>query len=402
MTSTGAGPGRLVRVLPWGLVAVAVALMAVSQTLGVLAGSSYSFTNELLIWAITIVFGGTGSLIAARHRQNPIGWLFLTAAVAAGLGSLAGSYADFYVERGSGPLLAGQVAAQYGELSWMPFILLPATFLLALFPDGHLVSARWRPVVWCAGVGMAAAFVVEAMIAGPIADHPALTNPFGVDSPLIRPLDALSLLLVAIGMLGSSISLIVRFRHSHGDERQQIKWLALAGAVAVVTILAATTAYDRLGAGVANYLMMLAVLGLPTAAGIAILRYRLYDIDVVINRTMVYGALTALLAGTYLGSVLVLQLALDTVTQDSGLAVAASTLGTAALFRPARARIQSVVDRRFFRRRYDAARTLAEFGAGLRDQVDVVALQHALRSVVAETMQPEHVSLWTADLEGRR
>ncbi len=385
----------LVRVLPWGLVILAVVLMATSEILGILTGTDDGFTNGLFIWAITTVFGATGSLIASRHPQNPIGWLFLTAAVAAGVGSLAGAYANFYIERRQGPLFLGQVAAQYGELSWMPFILLPATFLLALFPNGHLLSHRWRPIAWCAGVGMVAGFVFEGMIAGPIPDHPALTNPFGVDSPLIDPLDGLSLLLVAIGMIGSSISLIVRFRRSHGDERQQIKWLALAGAVAVVTIVVATVSYDRLGAGVANSLMMLAVMGLPAAAGIAILRYRLYDIDVVINRTLVYGALTALLAGTYLGSVLVLQLALDTVTQGSGLAVAGSTLGTAALVRPARARIQSVVDRRFFRRKYDAAQTLTEFGTRLRNQVDLEAPQSDLRSVVTGTMQPAHVSLWT-------
>ncbi|MFL6106345.1 MAG: hypothetical protein ACJ72L_05230 [Marmoricola sp.] len=391
---------RLVRVLPWGLLAGAAALTITAEVAALATGIGGNIGNGVFIWAITLVFGLTGALIAARHPQNPIGWLFLTAAVAAGLGSLSGSYADIYVAQRQGPQLLGRVAAQYGELSWMPFIILPATFLLALFPDGHLASPRWRPVAWCAAIGMTSGFVDEGMKPGPIPDHPELTNPFGVHSPLIDPVDGLSLLLVGIGIIGSSASLVVRYRRSRGVEREQLKWLALAGTVVTVTIIVVMPLYDVLGSGTSNALIMLAVIGLPLAAGIAILRYRLYDIDLVINRTLVYGTLTALLAGVYLGSVLILQLALEKVTQGSGLAVAVSTLATAALVRPARTRIQSVVDRRFFRRRYDAARTLSEFGARLRDQVDLDALQHDLRAVVVETMQPAHVSLWTTPGRG--
>ena len=387
---------RLVRMLPWLLVALSLALMTAVQIAVVTTGISNHPSGDVFIWAIALVFGSTGGLVASRHPGNPIGWLFLTASVAAGLGSLSGTYADIYDAQGRGPELLGRVAAEYGELSWMPFIILPSTFLLALFPNGHLLSRRWRPVAWCAGVGMVAAFVVEGMKPGPIPDHPGLTNPFGVHSPLISPLDGLSLLLVALGIIGCSASLVVRFRRSHGAERQQMKWLALAGSATAITIVVVIPVYDSLGAGLSNALIMTAVLGLPVAAGIAILRYRLYDIDLVINRTLVYGTLTALLAGVYLGSVLLLQLALAAVTQGSGLAVAVSTLATAALVRPARTRIQSVVDRRFFRKRYDASRTLAEFGARLRDQVDLDALQRDLRTVVADTMQPAHVSLWTA------
>jgi hypothetical protein len=387
--------GRLVRTLPWALVALALVLLMASDVLALSSGSGDVFGSDLFIWAIAVVFGATGSLIASRHPGNPIGWLFLVASVSAGVGNLAGAYAEYYVASRNGPALLGEAAAEYGELSWMPFILLPATFLLALFPDGHVLSRRWRPVVWCSAVGLAGGFVVGGIIAGPIPDYPELMNPFGVDSPLVDPLNGLTLLMIGIGMVGSSISLVVRFRRSRGEERQQIKWLALAGVVAVVTIGIATPAYDVIGAGLANAVMMTSVMGLPAAAAVAIMRYRLYDIDVVINRALVYGALTATLAGTYLVSVLLLQLVLESFTQGSGLAVAASTLAAAALVRPARARIQAIVDRRFFRRKYDAAQTLANFGSRLRDEVDLDTVQSDLRAVVAETMQPAHVSLWT-------
>jgi hypothetical protein len=219
-------------------------------------------------------------------------------------------------------------------------------------------------------------------------------NPIGVTSPWVDLLNGLSVLAIAIGIVGSSASLIVRFRRSRGEQRQQMKWLALAGGVAAATIPIAVSLYDEIGAAAMNAAIMLSVLGLPAATGVAILRYRLYDIDVVINRTLVYGVLTMTLALAYLGSVLLLQVALSGVTEGSGFAVAASTLAVAGLFRPARSGIQGLVDRRFYRRKYDAARTLERFGAHLRDEVALDSLSADLRTVVVETMQPAHVSLW--------
>ena len=198
---------------------------------------------------------------------------------------------------------------------------------------------------------------------GPIDDFPQLANPYGIESPLIDPLTGVALLVLLIGIAGSCASLILRFRRAHGERRQQIKWLALAGAVAGVTIPAASIGSELWGNTATNVASMTGVLCLPLAAGVAILRHRLYDIDVVINRTLVYGALTATLAAAYLGLVLLLQFALSPLTEASSLAVAASTLAVAALFRPVRLRIQKLVDRRFYRHRYDAAQTLESFVA---------------------------------------
>jgi hypothetical protein len=307
---------------------------------------------------------------------------------------VAGSYADYWVEARVGPALLGKTAALYGDLSWIPWILVPSTFLLLLFPDGRLLSRRWRPVAWCAAAAIGGGFVAGVLHAGHMEDRPQLTNPYGVKSPLIDALQGLSWLLLVIAIVGSVTSLILRFRRAHGEQRQQMKWLAFAGAVAGTFVIVFTVLYDVVGEAVANGAIMLGVLSLPLAAGMAILRYRLYDIDVVINRTIVYGALTAILAAAYLGCVLLLQLLLGGITGDSSLAVAGSTLAVAALFRPARARVQDVVDRRFFRRKYDAAQTLEEFSARLRDQIDLGTLNAELSSVVHDTLQPAHVSVW--------
>jgi hypothetical protein len=385
---------RRSRRLAWGLAASAVLLMSGAEALGLATGTRGELGNDLFIWAITLVFSAVGALIASRHPGNAIGWLFLGAGVAAGVAAVAGSYADYWVEARVGPALLGKTAALYGDLSWIPWILVPSTFLLLLFPDGRLLSRRWRPVAWCAAAAIGGGFVAGVLHAGHMEDRPQLTNPYGVKSPLVDALQGLSWLLLVIAIVGSVTSLILRFRRAHGEQRQQMKWLAFAGAVAGTFVIVFTVLYDVVGEDVANAAIMLGVLSLPLAAGVAILRYRLYDIDVVINRTLVYGALTATLAAAYLGCVLLLQLLLGGITGDSSLAVAVSTLAVAALFRPARARIQDVVDRRFYRRKYDAAQTLERFGSQLRDEVDLGALRAELRSVVVETMQPAHVSVW--------
>jgi hypothetical protein len=375
------------------LVATTLALLAASAVIDSMAGHSLGVTTAV-IWLIAVVFATLGALIALRQPDNALGWIFLGVAVSAGLSEPAHAYADYWTAGNGGIETLAKAGAWYGSLSWIPFILVPTTFLLLLFPDGHLVSPRWRPIAWCAIFGIAGGFVTQGLTPGALEDYPEITNPYAVNTPLLDPLTGLAFLAMVLGIFGSAASLVVRYRRAVGDRRLQIKWLALAGTVAAVTFVVSIAGYDFWGEDVSNLAIMLSVVGIPVAAGVAILRYRLYDIDVVINRTVVYGVLTATLAALYIGSVLLLQVALGGLTQDSGLAVAGSTLAVAAAFRPLRARIQQSVDRRFFRRRYDARRTLEEFSTRLRDQVDLAALDAELRGVVGETMQPAHMSVW--------
>ncbi|RZT16811.1 hypothetical protein EV649_4344 [Kribbella sp. VKM Ac-2569] len=384
---------RIAPVLAWTLGAMAVALTGIAIGLTAAAGTIGLGWGDLMV-VMVVVFCAVGILIARRHPRNPIGWIFCASAVINGVGSVARGYADYrQAGAGSAGSLA-EAAAVYATVSWIPVILVPAAYLPLLFPDGRLLSARWRPVAWCGVLGIAGLFVASATKPGPLEDFPTLTNPYAVDSVVQTIAEGMTALAALIVLVASPVSLILRFRKAGYEQRQQIKWLVWSGALAAATIAIGTVGYELLTPAVANAAILLSVLGLPIATGIGILRHRLYDIDVVINRTIVYGALTVTLAAGYLGSVLLLQLLLRPVTQGSGPAVAVSTLVVAALFRPVRSRIQAAVDRRFFRRRYDAARTLEAFGVRLREQLDLDALGNDLQGVVRDTMQPTQVTLW--------
>jgi hypothetical protein len=353
-------------------------------------------------FAVT-AFATVGAFVIWRRPGNEIGWVFLAIGAVVAVRILAAEYAEYSLLIRPGSLPGGRVAFPLGEaVSPLMFALLGLALLL--FPDGRLPSHRWRKLLWILSAAALFGVLGLGLRPGPFADaesFKAFTNPLGVGSDP-EPFDALGglgWLLVTPGLFACGVAMVRRMRRAHGIERLQLKWIAFAASLFAVGFLLISITFFAGLSGPTIDPLRTAVLGLgfctvPIAAGVAILRYRLYDIDVVINRTLVYGALTATLAGAYLGSVLLLQLALRPLTADSNLAIAASTLVVAALFRPARTRIQATVDRRFFRRKYDAARTLEHFGARLRDEVALDNLSGELRAVVAETMQPAHVSLW--------
>jgi hypothetical protein len=395
-------PGRLA----WGLFGLAVVLVVPGPVLQTALEWKDEADLVFLLAFVALQLGtaGAGAVIASRLPRNPVGWCFLAMGVGMAVAISSGVYAELGLDSTHGPLPADEVAAWFSSWIFIPVIFGVPLYLLLVFPDGRFLSPRWRWV----GFGLAA---IVALASVALAFKPGEIEPLGVQNrlafggkagELMTALDSITNLLALPGFGLAVAGLVVRFRRSRGVERQQLKWFTYVAAFVGIGLAGSILVPGGWPADLLFFIGLAALAGLPVAAAIAILRYRLYDIDVVINRTLVYGALTATLAAAYLGSVLLLQLALSPLTEDSGLAVAGSTLAVAALFRPARTRIQGAVDRRFYRRRYDAARTLAGFGARLRDQVDLDSLSAELRTVVADTMQPAHVSLWMRGSEAGR
>jgi hypothetical protein len=339
-------------------------------------------------------FSVVGAIIASRQPRNTIGWLFCSVGVTIGLNSFAGDYAEFWLASGFGMSSFGETAAWFSSWLWILLVYAPMSFLLLLFPDGQLPSPRWRPVAWGAALGTAGGVVGHALEAGPLVDFPQIANPYGVDGPVVGMVGAAGSIVAAGSMVASAVSLIVRLRRAGSVERQQIKWLAYGGAVMVGTIFVGGL-ITLWSVPVSIVIMSVALLGLPVFTGIAIVRHRLYDVDLLINRTLVYGTLTAMLVAVYVGGVVFLQYVFRTLTGgESQLAIVTSTLAIAAGFNPLRHRVQGFVDRRFYRRKYDARKTLEAFSSKLRDETDLEALNNDLVGLVRETMQPAHASLW--------
>jgi hypothetical protein len=336
-----------------------------------------------------------GALIVAHRPSNAIGWIFTAIGLLAATALPAGEYTTYVYWTRSGSL-PDPILVAWAMLggTWYLTMALALVFTPLLFPTGHLLSPRWRPVAWLAGAATAA-FTVLATLEPNLARAPGrvIANPIGVAwlADLEQSRVGVALLsLMGVLMLAGFGALVVRFRRSRGDERQQLKWITYAGGLLPLAVLA-----YLLPEVVGTVVFAVPFVFLPVAVGIAILRYRLYDIDRLINRTLVYGLLTALLAGVYAAVVLVLGQVFGGVGEDApSWAVAGATLAVAALFQPARRRIQAVVDRRFYRRKFDAAKTVEAFSVRLRDEVDLDALTAELLAVVDQTIQPTRASLW--------
>ena len=394
----------------WALGGLTATSVSVALVLGVVAerrdlalpeGRESMLVFTAIACGAALLFGAVGLVIARREPRNAIGWIFLGSAATLATMSAAYGYADLALY--SGEDWPGAVwAAWFANWAFIPPVFLAPCFVAQLFPDGRPLSRAWRVVLVVSVVFAVQAVVESALDPGPLDPYPDRVNPAapgGRAGEVVSTLNSVGESVGAPLILGVSLAaVVVRFRRSRGVARQQMKWLAFAAAVLVAAFVTSFAAAPVVGDGLlSDAVFLMGIAGLvfmPIAVAIAILRYRLYEIDRVISRTLVYASLTVVLGAAYVALVLAGQAVFSSFAGGGDLAIAVSTLVVAALFLPARARMQRLVDRRFYRRRYDAQRTLAAFGARLREQVDLDGLRTGLEGAVRETMQPAHVSLW--------
>ncbi|MFQ5859421.1 MAG: hypothetical protein ACE5LU_27810, partial [Anaerolineae bacterium] len=379
MSTRTATPGssvkRIETWLAWALVVLYVVLETVGLTLQVVTDRPIEpVPGGFPVLAISAVALGVwcviGAVIVSRHPRNPIGWILCVIPITDGMDNFAFGYAAYAPIAHPGSLPGADIMVVWTAISSSSaFFVVLLILLLLLFPDGRLLSPRWRLVAWL-GIGAAAVLApLAALKPGPLEDLPSfITNPIGVSESawaILDPLASIVDTLVGLCLLAAAISLIVRLRRARGDERQQVKWFVYTAAFLAIGVLFFFIPETELGRtrtalSIGYALTIATVAGLPIAMAIAIFKYRLYDIDVIINRTLVYGALTGALAVVYFGTVVLLQGLFRALTgQESQLAVVTSTLAIAGLFLPLRRRIQEAIDRRFYRRKYDAEKVLA-------------------------------------------
>jgi len=330
--------------LAWSCVALSLVFAVAGQLISLSGGANFGHSEFYdLAWLMIIVtLAVVGALVAARQPHNPIGWIMCGLTVFAGLVALAGGYLDLYLAGDGGSKGLAEFAAWLNTWAWIPLVLVPLAFLPLYFPHGRLLSIRWRVVPWCAGIGTALFAFSEASEPGPLVEYPDIVNPYGIDSIAVDVV-GLGSILVPATIIAAVASLVVRFRRAQGVERQQIKWLAYAGCLAVSTFVLAIPIGALWSEDVANALILLGVLSLPVAIGIAILRSRLYDIDLLINRTLVYGGLTVGVVAVYVAIVGGLAAVVQERT-DFWLALVATGL-VALLVQPLRSTLQRRVNR---------------------------------------------------------
>jgi hypothetical protein len=402
-----AGASRIGAWLPWLMCVISLALTVLGLLLLILT-LSHSDVPSYRFWAENtfLALGNSiiGAVVASHRPNHPIGWLMCAAGLLWAGVHFSGQYVTYALLATPRSLPAGEAITWLYSWLWVPSLGL-VVFLGVLFPTGGLPSRRWRPFAWLSVLLLTVGTVMAAFSPGPILGLVSIRNPLRIEGlpNLYKLLQVLTLALILV----ASISLLLRLRRARGVERQQIKWFvaaSMATASASILTYIISEAIDARWLELAGYaLVLVGLCGMPTTAGIAILRYRLYDVDIVINRTLVYGLLTTLLAAGYFGSIILLEgigslvfnVPFRALTgQDTQLASVAATLAMAALFTPLRRRIQGFIDRRFYRRKYDARKTLETLSAKLREETDLDALSYDLVEVVRETMQPTHVSLW--------
>jgi hypothetical protein len=413
--SRGDGGARAAFLLAWSLAGLSVAMFVASVPLLVLARSAHIPSSweanltvgDLLGGVIFLIFPLVGALIASRRPRNAIGWILLAEGLLWMFLGMTDYYGLYGVARpGSVPFPVGVAAVN--NFMWVPAVGLLGTYVFLLFPDGRLPSRRWRPLAWLSGTVIVLVSVLVGLTPGGLQNLGGIRNPYALEGyPWLETVAYIVLPLLPLCMLASVISLVMRYRRSRGEERQQIKWIAFAASfVGLLYLIAMVCAFifpsgawfqagSPLWLDLLGYAALSSFTLVPIAIGFAVLRYRLYEIDIIINRTLVYGSLTISLALVYVGLVVSLQYVFRALAGgDSQLVIVASTLAIAALFNPLRRRNQSFIDRRFYRRKYDARKTLEEFSARLREETDLDSLSEDLVGVVRETVRPARVSLW--------
>jgi hypothetical protein len=407
--------------LAWSLATLSMVVFVATIVLDALARSVQSTGNSTTVATISetvsfllfLTFPVVGALIASRRPENPVGWICLADGLLWGLLTVTESYSVYGAARPGSvpfPVAIGTVGTQW---LWVPTVGLLGIYLILLLPDGKLPSGRWRPFALFSAVVIVSQSVAEGLAPGPLENQGGVSNPFGLEAlPWLQTAAYVILPLLPLCILAAAVSMVQRYRSSRGEVRQQIKWVAFVASFAGLLYLGALLSplifqpeimrgaklsspplWFELLSGVA----VLGFAGVPVAIGFAVLKYRLYDIDIIINRALVYGPLTVSLAAVYIGGVATTQALFRTLTgqtEQPQLAVVVSTLAIAALFNPLRRRIQGFIDRRFYRRKYDARKTLEAYSTRLRDETDLATLNEDLAAVIRETLQPEHVSLW--------
>ena len=409
MPNEGARPRRgiVYVVSTFACVVAAFVIGAMNASVRHGATASWNGLDEVASWSFLMMFASLlGALVLRQQPDNVVADVLLVGGLAGAIAVLGDQYAGYALVTRPGTWPGGVLSRYVSFLAFVASWFLAGVALPALFPTGHVVSRRWRIVVWIGAIG-AAGWALMIVRPDAFTDDGLLGDVPGVDNPLAFPgaevvgqVSDLFILALFGGMFGAIISLVVRAIRSRGIERQQLKVVAYTIAVVTVVQLVVANTLQLVGGEILRTIWdgvsFLSILAVPGSIGVALLRYRLYDIDRLINRTLVYVVLTALLAGTYVGAVLLFGYVTSPITEGSDPSIAAATLIIAGLFFPLRRRVQAFIDRRFYRSRYDAQRTLEAFASRLRQETDLASLRAQIESVARDTLKPASATLWLA------